>query len=96
MTTATAKLVKWGNGQGVLIPKSMCEQLSLHIGDKLIVETHDDGIRVKPAKPSFHRTKKVTIEELFEGWEGVYEPPADFPLTDKEFDWGSPVGKEIW
>ena len=33
-------------------------------------------------------TTRTSINELFEGYEGEYEP---VPI-----DWGAPVGKEIW
>ena len=33
-------------------------------------------------------TTRTTISELFEGYEGEYEPI--------QIDWGAPVGKEIW
>ena len=46
-------------------------------------------------KREFHRTRKITIEELFEGYEGECEPPPDWPRAGKEIDWGEPVGKEM-
>jgi len=33
-------------------------------------------------------TTRTTISELFDGYEGEYEPVL--------IDWGTPVGKEIW
>ena len=50
----------------------------------------------KPKRILRHSTVKIietqkahkSIEELFEGFEGEYEPI--------EIDWGKPVGKEIW
>lgn len=30
---STTKLSKWGNSQGVLIPKHLCEYVGLRIGD---------------------------------------------------------------
>ena len=30
---ATGKLYKWGNSQGVIIPKHLCEYIGLHVGD---------------------------------------------------------------
>ena len=45
-------------------------------------------IRRKMIKPRGKNTKHKTIEELFAGFQGQYEPI--------EIDWGKPVGKEIW
>lgn len=30
---ATGKLYKWGNSQGVIIPKHLCEYIGLRVGD---------------------------------------------------------------
>ena len=32
---STTKLNKWGNSQGVLIPKHLCEYVGLHVGDQV-------------------------------------------------------------
>lgn len=37
-TSGKAKLIKWGNGQGVRLTKKEMEQLDLHIGSELVME----------------------------------------------------------
>lgn len=32
---ATGKLYKWGNSQGVIIPKHLCEYIGLQVGDQV-------------------------------------------------------------
>lgn len=32
---STTKLNKWGNSQGVLIPKHLCEYVGLQVGDQV-------------------------------------------------------------
>ena len=32
--------------------------------------------------------KELTLEDIFKGYDGDY--------VAEEFDWGSPVGKEVW
>ena len=32
---STSKLTKWGNSQGVVIPKKLCETMGFRIGDEL-------------------------------------------------------------
>lgn len=86
-------LRKWGNGQGVLIPKALCDKHGLSIGDKLIIEEGALGIKLKPEHRSL-ATSYVDIEELFDGWTGTYEPPEDWPHVGNEIDWSEPVGKE--
>jgi len=83
-------VVKWGNSQGIIIPKRYCDSLGLNVGDE--VELSLEGERMlalRPTKPAFRRRRKVTIAELFEGWDGKGYVP-------EECDWGAPVGKEMW
>lgn len=88
-------LTKWDNGQGVLIPKAVCDKYGLSVGDKLIIEEGTLGIKLKPEHRSF-TTHYVDIEELFDGWTGAYEPPEDWPCIGNEIDWGEPMGEERW
>jgi len=82
-------LKKWGNGQGVLIPKATVEESGLTLGDFLIISVNSEGsIILKPEGQRHKRQKKVTIAELFEGYSGDYQ--------STELDWGLPQGKEIW
>ena len=82
-------LRKWGNGQGVLIPKATIEVSGLALGDQLDIDVNSDGyIILKPTGRKFRRNRKVTIAEIFEGYTGNYQPT--------ELDWGAPQGKEIW
>jgi antitoxin component of MazEF toxin-antitoxin module len=78
MTTGT--LSKWGNGQGVLIPKSYCEKLGVRIGDKLDLTLDDDKIAITPQK-------RFTIEALMKDYAGP---------KPQEYDWGAPMGRELW
>ena len=93
MTTAT--LTKWGNGQGVNIPKAICEELGLTVGDRLSLVVLNGGIQMRPTSVR-GRTRKVSATELFDGWQGSYQPPADWPADGNEMDWGNLVGSEVW
>lgn len=94
--TATATLTKWGNSQGLLIPKRLCENLGIKPGDKLDITATEESITIVPVRERARRTRFVTIEELFEGYDGAYEPPSDWPTEGNEIDWGEPVGGEDW
>ena len=99
-TTMKTTLSKWGNSQGFRVPKEVCDMLGIHLGAKADVSVDASCSRMtltfeKPER-TFRRTRNVTIEELFENYEGGYEPPADWPATGNEVDWGQPVGKEVW
>mgnify|MGYP000129387347 CR=1 FL=1 len=43
------KMQKWGNSQGIRVPKSLIEQCNISIGDELEVLTDGKEIRIKPA-----------------------------------------------
>ena len=77
---STVTLSKWGNGQGILIPKALCEKLGLKTGDKLIVDADNSGLTIKPVK-------SYRVEDLLAGYTGS---------KPEEYDWGKPMGKEMW
>lgn len=72
---------KWGNSQGIRIPKAILELVHLSEGQTVELETLDDSIII-------HKTCRLpkSLDEMFEGYDG------DYKCT--EADWGPPVGKE--
>lgn len=76
-------IAKWGNGQGIRIPKGILERLSWKSGQKVELIVDNDELKIKPI-----RNKRKSIQELFEGYDEDYQC--------QEMDWGEPVGKEIW
>lgn len=94
---ATATLTKWGNSQGILIPKTICETYGLMVGDEVMIVDTEEYIKITPVKKHFKRKKVLTSEDVFASWEGSYERPADLPKgVGNEVGWGEPVGKEMW
>ena len=79
-----AKLQKWGNSQGVRIPKHLLSLASLKEGDEIEIIAECDKIVIR--RPQIQ--KKYTLQELF----------AEYQADDRssEVDWGKPVGKEEW
>ena len=80
----TVNIQKWGNSQGIRIPKYILNELAWSDD-----ETGD--ISVEGGKIVIERialSQKKNIKELFEGFEGKYEP--------SEFDWGETSGREVW
>ena len=74
---------KWGNSQGIRIPKRYLDQLGLRIGEKVEIKIEDGKIVIIPLKNK--RKPKIDINQLFK---------EDYE-ENKEFDWGQ-VGKEAW
>jgi antitoxin MazE len=82
-----ATLTKWGNAQGIRLPVAFCRQLGLSVGDKVSIRIEDGNI-VLSNEPD----EQYTLKARMKAWTG-----RGAALTEsEEFDWGEPVGKEIW
>ena len=77
---------KWGNSQGVRLPKYVLTNLSLKENDPVEISTENDLIIIK--KATRKRRAKKSLEERFENYSGDYQCA--------EYDWGEPAGKEVW
>lgn len=78
----TSKITKWGNSQGLIIPKSVLTDVNFKTNDTVLISTSADSIIIKKIK------RRRSLDEIFEGYNDYYE------LT--EISTGKPVGKEIW
>ena len=83
--TLLSTISKWGNGQGIRLPKTLLELLKWGNNDKLEIIVENENIRIKKINSS---KKRKNIKELFTNYEREYEV--------QEIDWGEPEGKEIW
>ena len=54
---STTKLNKWGNSQGVLIPKALCERAGFRIGDtvEMTVNNRTGKLEIAPKKVAIAR-----------------------------------------
>lgn len=85
----TATLQKWGNSQGIRIPKQIIKDLSLKENDILSIERIDNTIVFKKAK--VHKSLKDRLEQFYD------KPISRIKKIEvEEIDTGSPVGEEIW
>ncbi len=73
---------KWGNSLGVRIPQTVANELGLKIGTIVNVEVVNGTAVISPIR------KKYTLEELLAG--------VTPELVGGEYDWGQPVGGEVW
>jgi antitoxin MazE len=79
------KVQRWGNSQGVRIPKSALESAHLGIGDEVVVSVRDGMIVISPAR----RVRGgVRLADL------CRRMPRGRRFS--ELDWGAPTGKEVW
>lgn len=44
---STTKLNKWGNSQGVLIPKALCESAGFRVGDRVELSINPETRRIE-------------------------------------------------
>jgi antitoxin MazE len=79
------RIQKWGNSQGLRIPKQILEDAHISVGDDVDVAARDGLIVVAPAR----RVRgKRSLQEL------VSRIPRNYKAG--ETDWGQPVGEEVW
>jgi antitoxin MazE len=80
-----AKILKWGNSQGLRLAKNLLADAQLNVGDEVDISVKEGMMIVTPAKRIRGRHK---LEDL------VARIPESY--QSEEFDWGEPVGKEVW
>jgi antitoxin MazE len=73
---------KWGNSLGVRIPQNVAAEIGLAVGTVVNVEVVDNKVIISP------RQKKYQLDELLVG--------VTPELIGGEYDWGAPVGRELW
>ena len=80
----TAKISKWGNSQGLRMPKDIMESLHLHVGDHLNITIIDGKVILEPIKKDI---LNYDLNEL------ISKIPTNYKANE-EFD--TIVGKEEW
>lgn len=79
------KIQKWGNSQGLRIPKNLLIHAQLGVGDDVDISVKDGVMIIAPTKTI---RGKYNLKDL------VACLPKD--IQTGEMDWGEPVGKEVW
>ncbi len=79
-----ATIQKWGNSQGIRIPKAFLDALGMMENDLVELSRVDDNIVITKVKSD----KELTLDDIFKDY--------DEESVAEEFDWGSPVGREVW
>ena len=83
----TTNIMKWGNSQGIRIPKYLLDQIHWSENEQIEIAVNEskDEIIIKRAMT---KEPQKSIQELFADYTGTYNPT--------EIDWGEPQGNEIW
>jgi len=86
----TTTLQRWGNSQGVRIPKDLVETLGLEIGSDLAIELSADRshIAILPLQDERPVRRRHRIEDLLAA--------SSRAAFKGEFGWGEPQGREVW
>jgi len=78
----TTSIQKWGNSQGIRIPKSILDELKWKENEDVMIMVQDNKLIIEKTE------KRKNIKDLFKEYDEKYEPI--------EIDWGEPMGDEIW
>ena len=86
-----ATIQRWGNSQGLRIPKAMLEAIGLRENDRVELTQEEDGIRIQKLPKARHRTLEERLTTF-------YGKPLEQigPVESEELDWGSAEGTEVW
>lgn len=79
----TTTIQKWGNSQGIRIPKMLLDTVNWSENEQIVIVVENGKLIMEKAKG-----RRKNIKELFEDYKGEYEPI--------EVDWGKPEGEEMW
>ena len=78
----TTTIQKWGNSQGIRIPKILLDTVNWSENEEIVITVEDGKLIIEKTE------NRKNIKELFQDYEDEYIP--------EKIDWGSPVGDEIW
>ena len=86
-----ATIQKWGNSQGLRIPKVLLDALDIRENDRVELLQTEDSIHIKKVSSTQHRSLEDRLTAF-------YAKPINEigRIDDTEVDWGKPEGAEIW
>jgi antitoxin MazE len=82
----TTTIVKWGNGQGIRLPKAFLQNINVSENETVNVALENEAIIIKKMYGKKHRSTRERIIEFGQ----------DTSDDQQEIDWGKPEGREIW
>lgn len=77
------EIKKWGNSQGIRLSKEILQMANMGLNEILDISASDGIITLTKA------FRHKTLEERAAEYDGKLN-------LDGEYDWGEPVGREIW
>jgi antitoxin MazE len=86
----TTTIVKWGNSQGIRLPKAFLQNVDISENDMVDVLVENEAIVIKKVYGKKHRTTKERLEDFYG------QNIKNITKKQEEIDWGKSVGKETW
>lgn len=86
-----ATVQRWGNSNGLRIPKALLEALGIRENDRVELTQTADTITIRKAVTTHHRT----LEERLTAFYGKPIEEID-RIQSEEIDWGKAEGAEEW
>lgn len=80
----TAKISRWGNSQGLRVPKDIMEVLHLHIGDDVDISIEEGKVIIKPIKKEI---PQYNLDEL------ISKIPTNYKVNE---EFNNKIGNEEW
>lgn len=74
----------WGNSQAIRLSKEMLEMAELKINDVVNIEIQEGKITI------YKKPRHMTLEERAKEYGGKLN------IDHTEFDYGEPMGREVW
>lgn len=74
---------EWGNSQGIRLAKEILQDAGIELNETLDVFVSNGTITLSKA------FRHKTLEERVANYDGKLN-------LDGEYDWGEPVGREVW
>ena len=87
-----ATIQKWGNSQGLRIPKGMLDAIGLCENDRVELTQVNDSIQIRKSSAVAHRT----LEERLKAFYGKPAEEIGRIESAPEVDWGKAEGAELW
>jgi antitoxin MazE len=78
-----SKVQRWGNSQGLRLPKHILESADISVGDSVEVISQEGQIIIKKVSK-----RKFNLAEM------VSRMPRNYKVREESF--GKPIGKEEW
>jgi antitoxin MazE len=86
----TTTVVKWGNSQGIRLPKAFLQHIDISEHDTVDVLIENEAIVIKKKYGKKHRTTKERLMDFYG------RDIKNITKEQEEMDWGKPAGKEVW